>query len=260
VFVLRDMTQHFNEISGSYNDLRTTDYEPISYMKEKLRGMKIIHGADIGCGGGRYGLLMLQQIKGLHLICADINKNMVDKAENYLKTHGQKHFTVKQMEAEQFDIPLHSLNFVSSFNAIHHFSLPLFIGNSSKTLKKNGYIFIYTRLQSQNKLSVWGKYFPEFTLRENRLLDLAQVDEWSNQITSVRLENIRFFYFKRYSSLNQLMDKAEGKHYSTFSLYSDAEFHIALSGFRENIQKSFSDINKVEWQDGNVMFTFRKNQ
>ncbi len=253
------MAQHFSEISASYNNLRTTDQEPIDYIKEKLYGMKNIQGVDIGCGSGRYDLLMLEKIHSLHLTCTDVNKNMVDETEKHLKNHGQSNFIAKQMDAEKIDISPSSLDFVSSFNAIHHFSLPLFVENANKVLKDNGRIFIYTRLQSQNEQSIWGKYFPKFTQKETRLLELVQVDGWNNQITSASLESIRFFYFKRDSSLKQLIDQAEGKHYSTFSLYSDDEFRTALLEFRENIKKSFSNPDKIEWLDQNVMFSFRKN-
>lgn len=157
------------------------------------------------------------------------------------------------------DISPGSLDFVSSFNAIHHFSLPTFVENASKVLNNNGRIFIYTRLQSQNRKSVWGKYFPKFTEKENRLLELAQANNLSDQIVSARLESIRFFQFKRDSSLKQLIGQAEGKHYSTFSLYSDDEFRAALLEFEENIQKIFSDPDKVEWLDENVLFTFCNN-
>lgn len=255
---MHNITHHFSKISASYNDLRTTDQEPIDYIKDKLRGIKNVQGVDIGCGSGRYDLLMLQKIPELHLTCTDVNRAMVDAAEKYLKSHGQSNFIAKTMDAEKIDISPGSLDFVSSFNAIHHFSLPIFVKNASKVLKNDGCIFIYTRLQSQNEQNIWGKYFPKFAQKEDRLLKLSQVDGWNDQLASASLESIRFFHFKRNLTLKQLMDKAEGKHYSTFTLYSDAEFRTALSAFRENIQKNFSDPDKIEWQDGNVMFTFRK--
>jgi len=65
---MRDMTQHFNEISASYNELRTTDPEPIDYIKEQLSGKETIRGVDIGCGSGRYDLLMLQKIPDFILL------------------------------------------------------------------------------------------------------------------------------------------------------------------------------------------------
>lgn len=256
---MHNITQHFSKISASYNELRTTDQEPIDYIKDKLRGIKNAQGADIGCGSGRYDLLMLQKIPDLHLTCADVNEAMVDEARKYLKSHGQSNFIAKPMNAENIDISPGSLDFVSSFNAIHHFSLPLFVENANKALKNDGFIFIYTRLQRQNEQNIWGKYFPKFTQKEDRLFKLSQMDGWNDQLASTSLESIRFFRFERNATLKQLMEKAEGKHYSTFSLYSDAEFRTALSAFRENIQKNFSDPDKIAWQDGNVMFIFRKN-
>ena len=52
------LDEHFTNISRSYNDLRTTDLDPVRYIQEKLRDRTTISGADIGCGGGRYDLLL----------------------------------------------------------------------------------------------------------------------------------------------------------------------------------------------------------
>ena len=46
------MTQHFSELSTSYNELRTTDEEPIDYVKDYLSDTECIKGLDIGCGSG----------------------------------------------------------------------------------------------------------------------------------------------------------------------------------------------------------------
>ena len=34
------MHDHFSNLSASYNDVRTTDHEPVLYIKKKLRGFK----------------------------------------------------------------------------------------------------------------------------------------------------------------------------------------------------------------------------
>ncbi len=54
------LDEHFTNISRSYNDLRTMDPDPVWYIQEKLRDRTAISGADIGCGGGRYDLLLLE--------------------------------------------------------------------------------------------------------------------------------------------------------------------------------------------------------
>ena len=71
------MHEHFSELSVSYNELRTTDLEPVLYVRERLQGQGEIRAADIGCGAGRYDLLLLQHLPGLHLICTDVNGAMV---------------------------------------------------------------------------------------------------------------------------------------------------------------------------------------
>ncbi len=75
--IQQNMYNHFLDVADSYNDIRTTDLKPILHIKEKIEGMKEIKAADIGCGGGRYDLLLFQHIDNIHLTCTDINKAMV---------------------------------------------------------------------------------------------------------------------------------------------------------------------------------------
>ena len=112
------MTQHFSELSTSYNELRTTDEEPIDYVKDYLSDTECVKGLDIGCGSGRYDLLMLQKIPVLYLICADVNKAMVDETKNYLKLHAQSRFIAKQIDAEIIDFEPSSLDFVCSSSTV----------------------------------------------------------------------------------------------------------------------------------------------
>jgi len=61
------MHGHFAEVAASCNEIRTTDVEPILYIKKKLKHKKAIHALDIGCGGGRYCLRLFQHLPRLHL-------------------------------------------------------------------------------------------------------------------------------------------------------------------------------------------------
>ena len=87
------MYYHFQNLSGFYNELRTTDLEPIIFICKKLQNRSNLKGADIGCGGGRYDLLLLKHLPKLHLICGDINEAMIKETTCYLEQHGQKNFT-----------------------------------------------------------------------------------------------------------------------------------------------------------------------
>ncbi len=256
---MKRMFEHFADISTSYNELRTTDHEPILYISEKFNRKNHIQGADIGCGGGRYDLLLLQQLPGLHLTCGDVNEAMVEETTRYLKEHGQKNFSTRCIDASDLQLPENTLDLVLTFNAIHHFDPVVFLNQASRSLKNTGFIFIYTRLKSQNARNIWGRFFPHFMEKEHRLYSFSQVEEWMNKVDSVSLEAIRFFRFKRTASLTHLINQAKRKHYSTFSLYSESEFSDALNGFKRAVESHYTDHERIDWNDENVMIVFRKN-
>ena len=252
------MHGHFVEVAASYNEIRTTDVEPILYIKDKLKHKKSIHAVDIGCGGGRYCLLLFQHLPRLHLTCNDINESMIAETTQYLKRHGVENFSTLHSDLSALHLPEGSMDCVLSFNAIHHLDPMIFFNKSAKALKKKGYIFIYTRLKSQNSRNIWGKLFPGFSERENRLYDIAHLEQWMNSLNSIYMVSIEFFKFKRRASLEQLIKQAENKHYSTFSLYSVDTFDQALKDFRNKITHHFTDLNEIEWFDENVMIVLRK--
>ena len=252
------MHGHFAEVAASYNEIRTTDVEPILYIKEKLKHKKAIHAVDIGCGGGRYCLLLFQHLPGLHLTCNDVNESMIAQATQYLKRHGVENFSTLHSDVSALRLPHGSMDCVLSFNAIHHFDPVIFLNKAANALKNKGYIFIYTRLKSQNSRNIWGKFFPGFFERENRLYDLTHLEQWMNSLTSIHMVSIEFFKFKRRATLEQLISQAENKHYSTFRLYPVDTLDQALKDFKKKITHHFKDLNAIEWFDENVMMVFRK--
>jgi len=253
------MYNHFENLSCFYNELRTTDLEPIKFICKKLQNRSNLKGADIGCGGGRYDLLLLKHLPELQLICGDVNEAMINETTSYLKSHGQKKFSAHCIDASDLKLPKGALDFLSTFNAIHHFEPVEFLNQAGRALKEGGYVFVYTRLKSQNMRNIWGKFFPEFIEKEDRLYDLSQIKEWINKLESLRLEAIHFFNFKRALPLKQLLSQAEKKHYSTFSLYTEVEFDKALKIFKNKIKRNYEDIERVQWSDENVMILFCKD-
>ena len=253
------LDRHFTNISQSYNDLRTTDPEPVRYIQEKLRDKQTIHGADIGCGGGRYDLLMLELVPGLTLTCADVNEAMLEETVRFLESHGHTNFGTRLLEASAIPFPSKSLDFVMTFNAIHHFDPVVFLQQASRIVMDNGYVFVYTRLRSQNARNIWGRFFPGFNEKERRLFQLSHIEAWMDKVEGLSLSESVFFKFGRIASLNHLINQARNKHYSTFSLYGDDEFKQALILFREALQRNFRDPRHIEWIDENVMLTCRKN-
>ncbi|MEE8634598.1 MAG: class I SAM-dependent methyltransferase [Acidiferrobacterales bacterium] len=252
------MYDHFSEVAASYNDIRTTDLEPVLFIKDTLGERKSVRAADIGCGGGRYSLLLFQHLSGLQLTCNDVNESMVAETARYLADHGVENFSTVKADITNLQLPDGALDAMLTFNAIHHFDPNLFLSKAAKTLTEGGYVIIYTRLQSQNVRNIWGRYFPAFAEKENRLYRLSDIESWKEESGSLRLASINFFKYRRRATLSLLLRQAHSKHYSTFSLYSAAEFDRAAVDFERNIKQRFSNPDRVEWSDENVMIVFKK--
>ena len=253
------MHEHFSSLSASYNELRTTDVQPVLHVRERLQDQGEIRAADIGCGAGRYDLLLLQHLPGLHLTCVDVNGAMVEETARYLKSHGQSNFVTQRIDASDLHLPEGALDCVVTFNAIHHFDPVAFLEQAAQAVTSSGHVFVYTRLKNQNTRNIWGRFFPGFPEKETRLYDLGCVESWADRLDDLNLETIEFFRFERVAPLERLLDQAAGKHYSTFSLYSADELRKALEIFEARLGQHFMGCDQIKWTDENVMMVFRKN-
>ena len=170
---MKSMDEHFSQIADKYNDIRTTDYEPIEYIRDLFSKYERCVAVDIGCGPGRYSLLLLQMIPQLHLTCLDRSRTMIAETKRLLLGANISRFKIARAEADNFPLAPNAVDVVFTFNAVHHFILPAFLREARRVLKKPGLIVIYTRLPCQNETSIWGKYFPDFNTVERRLYSLT---------------------------------------------------------------------------------------
>ena len=251
---------HFSRIAHKYEDLRTTDLEPIFFIKKKLKNLTRIEAADVGCGVGRYVIRLFHHLrKRLYLTCIDYNKTMLNQLIRNLREYKIKNFKVINASATALPLIASSLDAIVTFNAIHHFECSDFLNETSRVLRDNGHLFIYTRLRSQNKRNLWGRFFPDFHEKEKRLYELSEVKEMLREIRTLTLESIEYFKYKRIAGLESLMKQATHHHYSTFYLYDEKEFKEALMKFQGNITGHFKNPDRITWNDENIMFVIRKN-
>ena len=253
-----DMHEHFSKVAAAYNDIRTTDLEPVLFIKDTLNGSASINAADIGCGPGRYCLELFRHLDNLRLTCVDFNGAMLKVTSDCLQAAGITDFRTMESVAEGVPLEDNSMDCIFSFNAIHHFDFVRFMERMSRVLKSGGRIFIYTRLRSQNARNIWGRHFPLFLEKENRLQELHEMEQMLNLIDSVALESVKRFRYWRNSTLSRLVDQARNGHYSTFSLYQKDEFEAALQVFRDNMIDNFSSSDRVGWFDENILLVVRK--
>jgi ubiquinone/menaquinone biosynthesis C-methylase UbiE len=249
---------HFSTIAKRYRNLRTTDLEPITMVVREMKNLARIEGIDVGCGAGRYDLLLCRYLGGaLRLTCVDANDYMLEELNKYLIKHGISNFDSMYSEAEHLPFPSNALDCICTFNAIHHFNLPEFLRESDRILKNGGYLFIYTRLREQNRRNIWGQYFPKFHIKETRLYTLDTLTHLL-AVSNLHIKSIEYFKYGRILTLSQLVKRAREHHYSTFLLYSSEELEEAITRFEQNISGEFKDINQVRWFDENVLFVARK--
>lgn len=255
----KDFSRHFSSIAKKYRNLRTTDSEPISLIVNKLVNLEHIEAADVGCGAGRYDLLLYKYLGDkLQLNCLDANPEMLKALSKYLAKHKISNFSVKHSVAETMPFPDSVLDCVCTFNAIHHFDLSRFLNESARVIKSGGYLFVYTRLREQNSRNIWGQYFPQFHEKETRLYSLDEMKQSIEAIYNLTIESIVFFAYSRMAALEQLLKRAQSHHYSTFFLYSPEELREALKGFSLNIKNEFDDPQQIRWFDENILFVVRK--
>jgi len=245
------MDQHFTEVASVYQDVRTTDLEPVERIAMALEGLPHPKGADIGCGSGRYDLSMFKTIQGLYLTCIDANRAMLKQARELLAANAIDAFETRQSTVEELELEVGAYDFVSSFNAVHHFDFPDFLRKSEEGLTAGGHLFVYTRLPEQNARNIWGRYFPGFAEMETRLSELGEIHRWIENAQRLRFVSAICLRYRRRSSLERLVEQARSQHYSTFSLYDQDAFEEALAGFRKNVRHRFDDI--VEWHDENLL-------
>ena len=246
-----DMHRHFTEISPVYRSVRTTDREPVEWIARQLNGLARPKGADIGCGAGRYVLSMFEMIPNLSLTCVDTTPAMLEQVDGLLRANGIDGFETRQSTAECLELEPGGFDFVSSFNAVHHFDFPKFLRRSRDGLAKDGRLFVYTRLPEHNARSIWGRYFPGFAEKETRLLALGDLHGAIEDTPGLRFAAAECLKYRRRVPLERLVEQARNRHYSTLALYEPDAFENALAAFRTAVERRFADV--VEWYDENIL-------
>ena len=245
--------EHFSQVSDVYNGIRTTDLEPIDYIRKRLGTRTRIVGAEVGAGGGRYSHLLLREIPGLQLTCSDLNEEMLRQAGQFLRSRGARNYELVNANSTSLPLAADCLDCLVTFNAVHHFDLSSFLEETGRVLKNGGRLFIYTRLPSQNANNIWGRYFPDFTRMETRLYSLDQLADSLRRAPSLELDSMQVFRYPRSSSLQRLLEQARNGHYSTFSLYGKEHFERAILQFEGNLREAFRNEKDIRWVDENTM-------
>ena len=65
-------------------------------------------------------------------------------------------------------------------------------------------------------------------------------------------------YLKDFDNMKREIAVCGKEVYSTFTLYSGDTFEESLKTFKQNIRNNFDDLEKIQWQDENILLQIRK--
>src|SRR5437762_14047079 len=219
---------HFERVAVVYESLRTTDEAPVRAIGQLLPGRPVT-GLDAGCGTGRYTRLLRALLPDCSLLAAaDVSAAML--AQLRAASHGHALGVVPLLAAaEQLPLRTASLDLVTAFNCVHHFDLGRFLAAAARVLRPGGQLFIYTRTPQQNARTIWGRYFPGFTEHEQRLHSETALRDAIRRTGGLTVVATQTFKHPRSSTVGRLRAQAEGRHYSTFSLYPPEELPASIA-------------------------------
>ncbi len=246
------MENHFAELAPMYDEVRLTDIAPVFSIRRRLNNRRV-KGVDVGCGNGRYTQLLVKLIgRKLTVIGADSSREMLVEM-----TNGSNGRRVLQASAESLPLKDDEYDFITTFNAVHHFNIAGFLDEAHRLLKRGDLLFIYTRTPEQNAQTIWGRCFPFFCEFEDRLFT-------KKELLSLALEhkfeivNVEDYIYTRVASPQELSRKARSFHYSTFRLIPEHLFETCMGKFERNLSEITIDNGLVTWMDSNVLYTLRK--
>ena len=248
---------HFERVAAVYESLRTTDEAPVRRIRQLLPDRPVT-GLDIGCGTGRYSRLLRGLLPdGSLLVASDVSAAML--AELEAGDHGHAVGLVPLLStAEELPVRTASLDLVTAFNCVHHFDLGRFLAAVARVLQPGGQLFIYTRTPQQNARTIWGRYFPGFTEHEQRLHSEAALRDAVRRTGGLKMIATQTFKHPRSSTAERLRAQAEGRHYSTFSLYTPDELRASIATFLARLPGP-----EVSWVDEHLLVVVggsRRNQ
>ena len=236
---------HFERVAAVYESLRTTDQAPVRRIGQFLPDRPVT-GLDIGCGTGRYTRLLRALLPdGSLLVASDVSAAMLAQLTAGDCGHA---LGVVLSAAEQLPLRTASLDLVTAFNCVHHFDLGRFLTAVARVLAPGGQLFIYTRTPQQNARTIWGRYFPGFTEHEQRLHSEAALRDAVRRTGGLTVVATQTFQYPRSSTAERLGAQAEGRHYSTFSLYPPEELRAAIATFLARLPSP-----EVSWVDEHLL-------
>lgn len=245
--------RHFTDTEKKFRDIKTTDSEVIKVIVDKLKSLPHIDAIDAGCGIGGYDLLLFKYLgEKLKLNLLDANPETLESITRFLTRHKIDSFTAQQSAAGVMPYQDNSMDCVCTFDSLHRFNLPRLLSESARVIKKDGYLFIYTRIAEPD-----GQELQQRTQEHSGAPDnMNALKQSLDEIAALSLETIVFFAYDRMAVMEKVITREKSHNYSTFIPYSPEGMEAMLKPFSVKIQKE-QDMHSIHWFDENVLFVIK---
>lgn len=224
---------YFDLIANRYDTVRGQEILPDLLKTVEAVAQKGDWIVDVATGTGLFSVPLADH--GFNVIAIDANTRMLSCA---LAKATKRGFNYKAIlgKAERLPLPAHSASAIISTNAIHHFNLRDHFRQVQRVLKPGGRYVIFTRFKEQNQRSLWGQLFPDFAVKESRLLSPEDFYRLDREFELLKLEEIEELSFQKPFSPDQMWQAAIQRKYSTFAMYTEKEYKKALAQFKQGLK------------------------
>lgn len=247
------MKRHFARVAPRYRRVRELDVAAVHEIARILRQLAAsdlhIVILDVGSGTGRYleSVLEASALETSHRCCAiryDALREMLGVTLDARWTPCRSIESVVGM-AEALPFAAGAIDAVLVFNAIHHFDATQFWPEVGRVLRPGGRAIIYTRTPEQNRMTIWGRFFPQFADKEDRLFTESALAAAVDRTGAFDTVELRAIPWRIEAGLDRLIEQARCGAYSTFEFYSRREFEGALATFKRRVQQHFEDPSRI---------------
>jgi SAM-dependent methyltransferase len=212
---------------------------------------------DVGSGTGRYleSVLAESALEMTHRCCAVRYDALREMLGGTCASSGLPYRSVKSVVglAESRPCAADAVDAVPVFNAIHHFDATPFMTEVGRVLRPDGKVIVYTRTPEQNRCTIWGKFFPLFADKEDRLFTAAALTAAVDQTGAFGSVELRVIPWRAEANLSRLIKQARYGAYSTFEFYSRREFEDAVATFERRVREQFEDPSRIVVQNDHLL-------
>ena len=255
------MKHHFARVAPRYREMRDLDVTAVREIawilrylaRSELRTVIL----DVGSGTGRYleSLLAESALETTRRCCAvryDAVREMLGGTSLFKGLPSRSIKSVVGL-AECLPFAAGSIDAVLAFNAIHHFAVTGFLAEVGRVLRPGGRVIIYTRTPEQNRCTVWGRFFPRFADKEDRLFTERELAAVVDQTGAFGKVELRVVPWRVETDLRRLIEQARSGAYSTFEFYSRSEFANGVETFERRVLDHFEDPLRIVVQNDHLL-------